>query len=226
MSDLPQKLQKTNRQTALLALKENRNAEHALESYWRGDLEKSDLTDKELRMLRRYQWLMSHLNDLKGVKYDRGKVIEAHMKFNNVEIATANRDLALVSKHRQRLMQADVVFIESYLIEEIYEAISYAKTGERPEQGAAAVARLAAAAEKILSKYQDTGGGFDASKMEQHINILIADPLTNHILKEMIAQNVSVNKHNMNLDEILALEKQFKAEADAQKTEDIDHEEI
>jgi hypothetical protein len=229
------KLPATNRHDALKRLKDGRNAEVALELYHEGKLKFSDLTDKEKQMYERQVWLMAKIKANGKVRFDRDNILEAHCNRFDISIATANRDLKFVNDQKRKLMDAELEFHKFYLLQKAYDAIEIAESAgqdieyygddedeedteprTRAAKGSDKVAAASGMTKGILAALKALGidgkengkGIVDASKIEQHINILIADPRTSIILTELVKNNISVLKHNMSLNEILRLEQE------------------
>jgi hypothetical protein len=243
-----QKLPTTNRHEALKKLKDGRNSEVALELYLDGKLKFADLTDKEKEIYDRHIWLMSKVKEYGKRRFDRDELFQSYQNIWGKEIATFNRDLRFVNNEKRKLLDAEKEFHKFYLLQKAFDAIEIAESAakeieidenEEDDEGlplqrikagdkvnaASGMTKGILAALKVLGiDGKDGNGHIDASKIEQHINILIADPRTSIILTEMVKNNISVMKHNMSLEEILRLEaEQLKNNP---KIEKVDYEDI
>lgn len=225
--DMESKLPVTPRHEALKKLKESRNAEQTIELYLEGTIDFDDLTDKEKEMYERQIWLMAQIKAGGKERFDRDTFLERHTKRFDISMATANRDLRFVNNQRKRLMDAELEFHKYYLLQKAFDAIELAEDEELKGMAASSMARGIIAAAKILGidkSGQKDGGEMDNTKIEQHINIKVADARTNLILTELVDKNISVLKHSTDLKEILRLEQ--VALEKSQKLDPTDYETI
>jgi hypothetical protein len=125
-------------------------------------------------------------------------------------LATAKRDLSIVSELEKALREAVLELERGQLYEAAWRAIDLAEqNGET-----ASMASNIRVAKDLLGLDKESGNSLIApDKIEQHINIIIADHRTTRIMEEMVRNNMSVNKWSMSLEEILA------EEAEPQETE-------
>jgi hypothetical protein len=206
------KLPLTDRHLALKRLKESRNAEFSIELYLDGKLNFDDLTDDEQLIYERVVWLTSRIKQNGKARFDRDPVIEDHCRRWEISEATANRDLKIVNIQRRKLTEAELELHKWYLYQKACDAIEKAEKDDMHGQGARGMASGIKEALRALGiDGRGKEGTVDYSKIEQHINILIADEMTQKIFIELIKNKVSVLKHNTTLDEILALEEAAKA---------------
>jgi hypothetical protein len=119
-----------------------------------------------------------------------------------------------VSELEKALREAVLELERGQLYEAAWRAIDLAeKNGET-----ASMASNIRVAKDLLGIDKEAGNSLIApDKIEQHINIIIADHRTTRIMEEMVRNNMSVNKWSMSLEDILA------EEAEPQ---DIEHEVI
>lgn len=198
--------QRTN---GLLQLKQSRNAENALDLYFSGQIFWEDLTDDEKIMYDRYVYMMAKIKSNSAEKFDSSAIIQEHCRRWGISEATARRDLRYCNNRRRELRAAEIEFHTDFLYEQTLAAIELAKADAFPAAAASAIAKNVAIAMKLLG-IDSKGSGdttFDYSRIEQHVNIIVGDEMSEKILKEMFEQNVGVFKHTKSLEEILAIEK-------------------
>lgn len=198
-----EKLPSTN---VINILKNNRNAESCIKAVFYGKMELKELTPKEIEIYDRVihlKALIKQMKDETGGRYKSYELVETHMSIHGISLATAKRDLSIVSDIEKVLREAVLELERGQLYEAAWRAIDLAeKNGET-----AAMASNIRVAKDLLGLDKEGGNSLIApDKIEQHINIIIADHRTNRIMEEMVKNNMSVNKWSMSLDEILAEE--------------------
>lgn len=207
----PKKLPATNKYTE--ALIKQRKPENAISSFLNGHLDISDLHKDEREMYDRYVRLTASVLERKG-KFDRTEVLTDHMLTFNIGIATAQRDLAFVNSRMTMLMDAEMELHKLALYNKAWEGIRIAEENEDPKGIAANIKE----ARELLGIGKE--GKASSEKIEQHVNIIIADDTTKDVMLKILEKNISVHEYNMTLDEILAKEQEL------QKTIDIPHEDL
>jgi hypothetical protein len=198
-------------------LKNNRNAENSIKAVFYGRMELKELTPKEVEIYDRVIHLKALIKDMQaetGGRYKSSELVENHMSIHGISLATAKRDLSIVSELEKALREAVLELERGQLYEAAWRAIDLAeKNGET-----ASMASNIRVAKDLLGIDKEAGNSLIApDKIEQHINIIIADHRTTRIMEEMVRNNMSVNKWSMSLEDILA------EEAEPQ---DIEHEVI
>lgn len=197
-------------------LKNSRDAENSIKAVLKGRMDLGDLTKKETEIFERIIHLRANIKSLsKKGRYKTHDLLEIHMRAHNISIATAKRDLAIVSDFERDLREACLELERAQLYEAAWEGIKIA-TAKKDAGGIASNSRVA---KEILGLDLVGTGLISPEKIEQHINIIIADKRTNAILEAMLKNSMSVQKYNMSLEEILA-------EESAETPKDIDYEDV
>lgn len=197
---------KTQRHKALMSLKNSRDWETALTSFLDGKIEKTDLTDKEVEMYEKFLWIWSVIKAIRG-RFKRDDIVEQYqIKYGQSE-STANRLIAFVNTRRKLLNDAEAELGKYQLYGVLWESLEQAQYDQEHET----VARLSATIDKLMGYSKEKTENIDPKKLEQHINILIADDKTLKVLEAMRKQNI--DEYNPSYEEIM-------------KMQDIEHEEI
>ena len=194
-------------------LKNNRNAENSIKSVFYGRMELKELTPKEVEIYDRVIHLKAIIKNMQaetGGRYKSSELVETHMSIHGISLATAKRDLSIVSELEKALREAVLELERGQLYEAAWRAINLSEANGET----AAMASNIRVAKDLLGLDKEAGNSLIApDKIEQHINIIIADHRTTRIMEEMVRNNMSVNKWSMSLEEILA------EEAEPQETE-------
>lgn len=206
----PKKLPKT-----VIDLSHLRQPENALSAYLDGHLDYDELHSDEQEMYNRYMRLTAVILDRKG-RFNRKEVLSDHEKTFGISPATAQRDLSFVNKRMALLLEAEMELHKLALYNEAWEGIRIAKQND----DAKGVALNVKAAKEILGIGHESQNAAISEKIEQHINVFIADDTTKDVMLKILEKNISVHEYNMTLEEILEKEQEL------QKTLDIPHEEI
>lgn len=190
---------KTPRHAALLALKDSRNWETALNSFLDGKLEMHDLTNKEREIYDRFLWMWARIKDMKG-RFQRDDLVEdfAH-KYGQSE-STANRLIAFVNQRRRLLNDAESELGKFQLYNVLWEALEDARLNDEHEL----VEKLSGRIDRLMGYSKEKTNEIDPKKLEQHINILIADDRTLKVLESLRNQNI--DDYNPSFEEIMNIE--------------------
>ncbi len=209
----PKKLPATNRY--IEALVKQRKPENAIAHYLDGHLDYDELHTDEQQMYNRYQRLTACILDNKS-RFDRDSVLKDHMRTFDVSIATAQRDLAFVNNRMALINEAELELHKMALYNKAWKGIKIAEDNDDPK----GIAINIKEARELLGIGKAGGGRTPSEKIEQHVNVFIADASTKDVMLKILEKNISVHEYNMTLEDILQKEK------DHQKTIDIPHEEI
>lgn len=200
-------------QKAVAELISQRPPENAIERYLNGSIEYQDMSKDEKLMYERYLSLSHLINSQRG-RFDRIEIRKQHMReYTNISSSTADRDIAFVNKRIAAMMQEDNPLHQYRLNNILWDALRNAEK----EKDYKAIASLSKTIKDVLGINEKTDTNL-IDKLEQHVNIIVNDPLTNIILKKIVENGISTMEYNMPLDEIL--------EREAELTQDIEHEEV
>jgi hypothetical protein len=197
-----------------------RDSQSAVENYLDGLLDYEELNETEQGMYKRYLALTSKIIDAKG-NFKRKVLRDEHIALFNISEATFNRDMAMVNKRLGKLHDAELELDRFFLYEKAKKAI---KLAEKEKDGSKMAKAIAVAKDVRGIDKKGEGGTIQADKIEQHINIMIADDMTRGVLDKLLQKNVSVLEYETTLEEILRIEEENLKKS--QQIEKADYEEI
>lgn len=190
---------KTNRHSALLALRESRDWETALTSFLDGKLELSDLTNKEKEIYDKFLWMWARIKDMKG-KFMRDELVEDFCHKYGQSESTANRIIAFINKRRQLLNDAESELGKYQLYSVLWDELEEARGTGQGEL----VEKLSGRIDRLMGYSKEKTSEIDPKKLEQHINILIADDNTLKVLEAMRKQNI--DDYNPSYEDIMKMQ--------------------
>lgn len=203
----------TDRHAALRSLRESRTWETALGSFLDGKIERDDLTDTEQDIYERFLWVWSMIKQQTG-RFDRDTIVEQYQTKYGHSISTANRLIAFVNIRRRMLNEAESELQKYQLYNVLWDSLEKAKEPGTAEDGSYIpengdlVAKLGATIDKLMGYGREKTEQIDPKKMEQHINILVADSGTTEVLIALRDQNI--DKYNPSLEEIIAAQQNIE----------------
>jgi hypothetical protein len=197
-----------------------RDPQSAVENYLDGLMDWEELSETEQGIYNRYLALTSKIIESKG-NFKRKNLRAEHMQIFAVSEATFNRDMAMVNKRLGKLHDAELELDRFYLWNKAKKAI---KLAEKDGDGAKMAKAIDVAKNVRGIDKKGDGAVIHADKIEQHINIMIADDRTNLVLDKLLQKNVSVLEYDTTLEEILRIEEENLKKS--QQIEKADYEEI
>ncbi len=197
------------------ALRDGRDGEMTIKQHFLGNFDREEFTDKERDMYNRVVSLRATVSRITG-RLERNKILDTHCETFGISLATASRDWRMLNKIEGEFRNAELELERAQLYKIAWNNIELAEAAKDSR----AISTALKVAKEIIGL--DTEGGkslVSPDKIEQHINIIVSSSNTEKILAEMVKNDMSVNKWNMTLDDILR-------EESTPRTIDIEHEEI
>jgi hypothetical protein len=127
----------------------------------------------------------------------------------------------MVNMRMAKLHDAELELDRYFLYQKAKKAI---KLAEKEKDGSKMAKAIAVAKDVRGIDRKGEGGTIHADKIEQHINIMIADDRTSLVLDALLQKNISVLEYETTLEEILRIEEENLKKS--QSIEKADYEEI